>query len=110
MTSVTQEENFPLTGPAMDAAYELRRRGLATGDGEQIAKLIDELTTLPQLIETLMDFSAGARVETDTVAFRQYVLDQASAALQRAGFEFSYISDSSANLAATRDLLRRGRQ
>lgn len=103
------KENFPLSGPAMETAYELRRRGLASGDGEQIAHVIDQFTTLPQLIEVLQDLFNGARLEPDAMAFQRYVLDEAGNALKRAGFEFSYIDDGSAHLGAMRDQLRRGR-
>ena len=92
-TAVSQHEgqksDVPLTGPAMEPANELRRRGLATGDGEQIAWLIDQLTVLPHLLDTLMDLFNGARLESDAQAFQRYVVDQTSAALDRAGFEFS---------------------
>ena len=101
-------ENFSLTGPAMETAYELQRRGLATGDGGQIARLIDQLTALPELLDTLIDLFNGARAGPDAWTFQRYVLDQTDAALKRAGFEFSYFEDDS-SLNAMRDRLPEGR-
>ena len=105
-TAVSQHQGQK-SGPAMETANELRRRGLATGEGEQIAWLIDQLTALPYLLDILMDLHNGARMESDARAFQRYVLDQTSAALDRAGFKFSYFDDGMARLAAMRDLLRR---
>jgi hypothetical protein len=93
----------------METAYELKRCGLANGDGEQIARRIDQLTALPDLIDTLVDLFLGAREESDARAFQRYVAKQTGAALERAGFEFSYFENDSSRLHAMRDRLREGR-
>ena len=54
-----------------------------------------------------MDLFNGARLESDSRAFQRHVLDQTSAALDRAGFRFSYFDDGTSRLSAMRDLLRR---
>jgi hypothetical protein len=93
------------TGPAMEVAFELRRRGLASGDGLEIAAVIDQLTSLPELITTLMDLFNGSRFEPDAKAFQRYVGEHTGAALERAGFRFSYLDDGSGRLDAMRERL-----
>jgi hypothetical protein len=91
----------------MEAALELIRQGLVHGEGEDVARIIDERSTLPQLIVALMNIFDTARLEANDRKFRQLAMDASSAALDRAGFEFSYINDGRANLQALRDRLAR---
>jgi hypothetical protein len=90
----------------METACELRRRGLANGDGEEIARLIDQLTALPQLLAALMDIWDDARFYSDEKQLRQAVLDHASWGLEHAGYEFSYFDNDTSRLNAMRERLR----
>ena len=102
-----QKNDLSLTGPAMEKTNELRRRGLVTGDGQQIPRFIDHLTALLRLRDTLMDPFNAARLEVDAVALRRYILNQTWAALDRTSFEFSYFDDGSSRLSAMGDRLWR---
>jgi hypothetical protein len=90
----------------MEAALELIRRGVVRGSGETVASVIDQRTTLPQLIAALMNIFDASRFADDAEDFRRLAMDMASAALDRAGFEFSYINDGEANLRALHERLK----
>jgi hypothetical protein len=91
----------------MEAALELIRRGLVRGSGETVASVIDQRTKLPLLIAALMKIFDASRFEDDAEDFRRLAMDSASTALDRAGYQFSYIDDGTANLRALRDRLKR---
>jgi hypothetical protein len=92
----------------MKAAWELAQRGLIRGRTIEIARIIDQSTTLPELIEALIDIAEAARLresDEDDKLLRQYVLNRAMNTLANAEYEFTFLDDGGAYLRRAYDNL-----
>jgi hypothetical protein len=106
VTPPERTDDLSLTGPAMKAAWELAQRGLIRGRTIEIARIIDQFTTLPELVESLIGIAEAVRVgEFDDRELRKFVFDVAMNALSNAEYEFTYLDDGGAYLRRAYDNL-----